>query len=248
MLRMRTDKQAVASETEQAAVLALRKRASTFVDARDGLENKIGRLNKRLAFLMSEGEMWRQQFDKIQQLVDRLTREAGDLRAKLDKERRESRRLSSTLQQRDLEYVQAQIQLKETEQAREKAQGELLRMRTAMENLESEREAMMDEIRNVLSTSGDDFGMASLGNLQSMTQNYTRLDGAGSPAASDASHNTEMHIMRSRALAEQRISMGQPRTPSRLNKGSVAPSQDAHANGASGAPTRRRPTTSPTSR
>lgn len=236
MLRMRTDKQAVASETEQAAVLALRKRASTFVDARDGLENKIGRLNKRLAFLMSEGEMWRQQFDKIQQLVDRLTREAGDLRAKLDKERRESRRLSSTLQQRDLEYVQAQIQLKETEQAREKAQGELLRMRTAMENLESEREAMMDEIRNVLSTSGDDFGMASLGNLQSMTQNYTRLDGAGSPAASDASHNTEMHIMRSRALAEQRISMGQPRTPSRLNKGSVAPSQDAHANGASGAP------------
>ncbi len=37
-------------------------------------------------------------------------------------------------QQRDLEYVQAQIQLKETEQAREKAQGELPRMRTAVES------------------------------------------------------------------------------------------------------------------
>lgn len=232
VLRIQKHEQAVASETELAAVLALRKRASTFVDARDGLENKIGRLNKRLAFLMSEGEMWRQQFDKIQQLVDRLTREAGDLRGKLDKERRESRRLSSTLQQRDMEYVQAQIQLRETEQAREKAQGELLRMRTAMENLETEREAMMDEIRNVISTSGtDEFDMTSLGNLQSMTQNFGRGDGFQSPALSDMSHNTEMHIMKYRALAEQRISAGRPATGSQLRKGSVAPSEDAHANG-----------------
>ena len=240
-LRMRTEKQAAASETELAAVLALRKRASTFVDARDGLENKIGRLNKRLAFLMSEGEMWRQQFDKIQQLVDRLTREASELRTKLDKERRESRRLSSTLQQRDMEYVQAQIQLRDTETAREKAQVELLRMRTAMENLESEREAMMDEIRNVLNSSGsDDFGMASLNNLQSMTQNFGRVDGTASPAASDMSHNTEMHIMKSRALAEQRISMGRPRTGSQLKKGPVTPSEDDRANGSNG--TRNAPT------
>ncbi|CDU26243.1 uncharacterized protein SPSC_06437 [Sporisorium scitamineum] len=222
---IRTEKQSVASETELAAVLALRKRASNFVDARDGLENKIGRLNKRLAFLMSEGEMWRQQFDKIQQLVDRLTQEASDLRAKLDKERRESRRLSSTLQQRDMEYVQAQIQLRDTEQAREKAQAELLRMRTAMENLESEREAMMDEIRNVLSSSGaDDAGLSSLNNLQSMTQTFGRIE---SPAPSDVSHNTEMHILKSRALAEQRISMGRPRPDAQ--KDSVAASKDAHA-------------------
>ncbi|EST05323.1 DENN domain protein [Kalmanozyma brasiliensis GHG001] len=230
VLRGRAEKQAAVSETELAAVLVLRKRASAFVDARDGLENKIGRLNKRLAFLMSEGEMWRQQFDKIQQLVDRLTREAGDLRAKLDKERRESRRLTSTLQQRDMEFVQAQIQLTDTEKAREKAQAELLRMRTAMDNLESEREAMMDEIRNVLSTNGaDDFDMSSLNNLQSMTQNFGRID---SPAPSDASHNTEMHILKSRALAEQRISMGQPRNNTQLRKSSVAASTDIHANGA----------------
>lgn len=226
-LRMRTESQLVASETEQAAVLALRKRASTFVDARDGLENKIGRLNKRLAFLMSEGEMWRQQFDKIQQLVDRLTREASDLRIKLDKERRESKRLTSTLQQRDMDYVQAQIQLRETEQAREKAQNELLRMRTAMDNLESEREAMMDEIRNVLSSTGaEEFGMSSLNNLQSLTQNFGRVD---SPAASDASHNTEMHVLKARALAEQRISMGQPQINGQARKlPLVAPSTNGH--------------------
>ncbi|GAC97631.1 hypothetical protein PHSY_005217 [Pseudozyma hubeiensis SY62] len=233
VLRMRTESQFVASETEQAAVLALRKRASTFVDARDGLENKIGRLNKRLAFLMSEGEMWRQQFDKIQQLVDRLTREAGDLRVKLDKERRESKRLSSTLQQRDMDYVQAQIQLRETEQAREKAQAELLRMRSTMDNLESEREAMMDEIRNVLSSSStDEFGMSSLNNLQSMTQNFGRVD---SPAASDASHNTEMHILKARALAEQRISMGQPASNGQARKATVIANTDGHTNGSANA-------------
>ncbi len=100
------------SQAELDAILALRRRASTFVDARDGLENKIGRLNKRLAFLMSESEMWKAQFEKIQQLVDRLTKEATDLRTKVDRERRESRRLSSTLAQRDMEHVQLQIQLK----------------------------------------------------------------------------------------------------------------------------------------
>ena len=100
------------SQAELEAILALRRRASTFVDARDGLENKIGRLNKRLAFLMSESEMWKAQFEKIQQLVDRLTREATDLRGKVDRERRESRRLSSTLAQRDMEQVQLQIRIK----------------------------------------------------------------------------------------------------------------------------------------
>lgn len=112
MLKLKSPKAAPASEAELAAILALRRRASTFVDARDGLENKIGRLNKRLAFLMSESDAWKQQFEKIQMLVDRLTREANDLRGKVDKERRESRRLSSVVSQKDMEQVQLQIQLK----------------------------------------------------------------------------------------------------------------------------------------
>lgn len=111
-------KQHPQSQAELETILALRRRASTFVDARDGLENKIGRLNKRLAFLMSESEMWKTQFEKIQQLVDRLTKEATDLRSKVDRERRESRRLSSTLAQRDMEQVQLQIQLKGEFQSR----------------------------------------------------------------------------------------------------------------------------------
>ncbi|KAN0065834.1 Protein N-terminal and lysine N-methyltransferase efm7 [Thecaphora frezii] len=213
VLKLRTETQSSASATETAAIIALRKRASTFVDARDGLENKIGRLNKRLAFLMSEGEMWKQQFEKIQQLVDRLTKEANDLRVKVDRERRESRRLSTTLQQRDLEQVQLQLQLRDTEQAREKAQAELLRMRQALDSLEHEREAMMDEIRNVVSSTGlSDFNVNSLSKLEMMAES-ARRDRSDSPGSA-MSHNSELSILKSRALAEQRISMGHPRTAS----------------------------------
>ena len=202
------------SESELAAILALRKRASTFVDARDGLENKIGRLNKRLAFLMSESEMWRAQFSKIQLLVDRLTKEANDLRSKVDKERRESKRLSSSLAQKDMEHVQLHLQLKETESAREEAQAELLKMQRAMESLETEREAMMDEIRAVISGAGgvEDVNL-SLSRLDLPPSSYNPLARSDSPTGSQASMTPSQaadYILKSRAIAEARISEGRP--------------------------------------
>ncbi|MCO5549586.1 hypothetical protein L7F22_003058 [Adiantum nelumboides] len=225
----RNTRSVVASESEIAAIMALRKRASTFVDARDGLENKIGRLNKRLAFLMSESEMWRAQFGKIQVLVDRLTKEANDLRSKVDKERRESKRLSSRLAQRDIEHVQLQLQLKDTEQAREEALGELIRMKTAMESVEQEREAMMEEIRAVLSGGG---------NIEDVNMSVSRLDlpsfnilsRSSSPTGSQVSMTPSQaaeYVLKSRAMAEARISEGRPgRNQSRTN--SRLSSQQGH--------------------
>ncbi|CAO1623980.1 unnamed protein product [Parajaminaea phylloscopi] len=233
LLRMRAMKNKTTSEAELAAILALRKRASTFVDARDGLENKIGRLNKRLAFLMSESEMWKAQFAKIQQLVDRLTREANETRAKLDKERRESRRLSSTLAQRDLERVQLAVQLKEQEEARERAQAELVNMQRAMDSLEHEREAMMDEIRGIISGAGGDDVAFDMSRLElyneSMGHGSSR---AVSPTGSQASSSMTPsqaadRIIKARKAAEDRINEGQ-RNDSRqevLNSGASA----AHA-------------------
>lgn len=203
-----------ASEAELAAIMALRRRASTFVDARDGLENKIGRLNKRLAFLMSESDMWRAQFGKIQLLVDRLTKEANDLRGKVDKEKRESRRLSSTLAQRDMEQVQLQLQIKETESAREEAQAELIKMQRAMESLETEREAMMDEIRGVLSgVGGVEDVNESLARFDNPLPSFNPLIRRDSPTGSQISmtgSQTADYILRSRALAEAKISEGRP--------------------------------------
>ncbi|CAO1639312.1 unnamed protein product [Sympodiomycopsis kandeliae] len=224
LLRLRAGKKGTTSEAELAAILALRKRASTFVDARDGLENKIGRLNKRLAFLMSESEMWKAQFSKIQQLVDRLTREANDTRAKLEKERRESRRLSSSLAQRDMERVQLQLQLEETEKARTEAQTELLTMQRAMDALEHEREAMMDEIRGIISGAGADaddvaFDMSRFDLYnESVEAGSSSAHGSSSrPSSSNASHFSNLtpsqaadRIIKSRKAAEDRINAGRP--------------------------------------
>ncbi|UZJ56941.1 hypothetical protein CBS101457_006261 [Exobasidium rhododendri] len=238
VLKSRNNKMNGISESELSSILALRKRASTFVDARDGLENKIGRLNKRLAFLMSESEMWRNQFSKIQLLVDRLTKEANDLRSKVDKERRESRRLSSSLAQRDLEQIQIQMQLKETEAAREEAQAELLSMQRAMESLETEREAMMDEIRAVISGSGgvEDVSLSlSRLDLPLHSSSYNPLARSDSPTGSQISMTPSQaaeFILKSRAMAEAKISQGRPgRALSRGNSQAGGHEDAASSNG-----------------
>jgi nicotinamide N-methyltransferase len=214
VLMQRHNKANDISESELNAILGLRRRASTFVDARDGLENKIGRLNKRLAFLMSESDMWRAQFGKIQSLVDRLTKEANDLRSKLDKERRESRRLSSTVAEREMEQVQLRLQLKETETAREEAQAEMLKMQRAMDSLETERESMMEEIRAVISGAGgvEDVNL-SLAKMDFPLPSYNPLVRNDSPTGSQASMTPSQaaeYILKSRAMAEARINEGRP--------------------------------------
>ena len=52
-------RQAKLSPAELLIQMALRKRASAFVDARDDLETKIGRLSRRLNFLLTESDLWR---------------------------------------------------------------------------------------------------------------------------------------------------------------------------------------------
>ncbi|KAK0556930.1 Protein N-terminal and lysine N-methyltransferase efm7 [Tilletia horrida] len=215
MPRSSSSRVRVASEAELAAILALRRRASTFVDARDGLENKIGKLNKRLAFLMSESDLWRAQFEKIQQLVDRLTKEANDLRTKVDKERRESRRLSSSIAQKDMEQVQLRLQLQETELARDNARQELDKMQQALDSLEQEREAMVDEIRAVIAagtSAGDDAVSVAYSRFELNSE--LGASRASSPNGSQMTHasmtpsqSAEM-ILKARAAAEQRINGG----------------------------------------
>ena len=82
------------SIAEQHIQLSIRKRATAFVDARDDLETKIGRLSRRLNFLMTESDLWRDKFVTFEQYAEKLSLEASDLRAKVNKEQRETKRLS----------------------------------------------------------------------------------------------------------------------------------------------------------
>jgi EEF1A N-terminal glycine/lysine methyltransferase len=96
------------SAAEQLVQLSIRKRATAFVDARDDLETKIGRLSRRLNFLMTESDLWRDKFVTFEQYAEKLSVEAGDLRSKINKEQRETKRLSGLVTMTTVEKAKLQ--------------------------------------------------------------------------------------------------------------------------------------------
>lgn len=96
------------SAAELLIQLSIRKRATAFVDARDDLETKIGRLSRRLNFLMTESDLWRDKFVTFEQYAEKLSLEAQELRAKVNKEQREAKRLSGIVNTANGEKVKLQ--------------------------------------------------------------------------------------------------------------------------------------------
>lgn len=133
---------------EQTIQLSIRKRATAFVDARDDLETKIGRLSRRLNFLMTESDLWRDKFVTFEQYAEKLSVEANQLRTKINKEQKETKRLSGIVLMTAAEKTKLQNQLKDTESAHKEAMGELEKMRETMEKMEQERAEMVAEIES----------------------------------------------------------------------------------------------------
>ncbi|TFK41160.1 AEX-3 domain-containing protein [Crucibulum laeve] len=131
---------------EQLIQHSIRKRATAFVDARDDLETKIGRLSRRLNFLMTESDLWRDKFVTFEQYAEKLSAEAHQLRTKINKEQRETKRLSGLVTLTAAEKSKLQNQLKDTEQAHQEAMLELDRMKETMDKMEQERAEMVAEV------------------------------------------------------------------------------------------------------
>ncbi|KAH0838307.1 DENN domain-containing protein [Lanmaoa asiatica] len=131
---------------EQHIQLSIRKRATAFVDARDDLETKIGRLSRRLNFLMTEADLWRDKFVTFEQYAEKLSGEAEQLRGKIGKEQRETKRLSGLVTLTAAEKAKLQSRLVDTELAHKDALIELERMRDTMERMEQERAEMVAEV------------------------------------------------------------------------------------------------------
>ncbi|KIO33535.1 hypothetical protein M407DRAFT_3872 [Tulasnella calospora MUT 4182] len=134
------------SPAERMIQASIRKRATAFVDARDDLETKIGRLSRRLNFLMTESELWRQKFVAFEGYAEKLSAEAGELRAKINKEQRESKRLSGLVGLAAHEKHMLQQRLVDTESKHKHAVVELERMKVEMEEMEEEREKMVADV------------------------------------------------------------------------------------------------------
>ncbi|KAG9314368.1 DENN domain-containing protein [Chiua virens] len=131
---------------EQHIQLSIRKRATAFVDARDDLETRIGRLSRRLNFLMTEADLWRDKFVTFEQYAEKLSVEAEQLRGKIGKEQRETKRLSGLVTLTAAEKAKLQNRLSDTERAHKEAMIELERMRDTMERMEQERAEMVAEV------------------------------------------------------------------------------------------------------
>ncbi|TFK77102.1 hypothetical protein BDN72DRAFT_909497 [Pluteus cervinus] len=131
---------------EQLIQHSIRKRATAFVDARDDLETKIGRLSRRLNFLMTESDLWRDKFVTFEQYAEKLSAEANQLRTKINKEQRETKRLSGLVTLTAAEKSKLQNQLRDTENAHQDAVLELERMKDTMDRMEQERAEMVAEV------------------------------------------------------------------------------------------------------
>ncbi|KAF8579590.1 hypothetical protein K439DRAFT_1620422 [Ramaria rubella] len=85
--------------TKQLAQLSVCKCTTAFVNVRDDLETKIGHLSHCLNFLMTELDLWPKKFMFItfEHYVEKLSNEATELRVKINKGRKESKRLSSLI-------------------------------------------------------------------------------------------------------------------------------------------------------
>ncbi|KAG6842211.1 hypothetical protein C0991_000181 [Blastosporella zonata] len=188
---------------EQLIQHSIRKRATAFVDARDDLETKIGRLSRRLNFLMTESDLWRDKFVTFEQYAEKLSAEANQLRTKINKEQRETKRLSGLVTLTAVEKSKLQNQLKDTEMAHKEAILELERMRETMEKMEQERAEMVAEveaqIERALASMAVDIDESDYASSRPSSRSNSRMSSASGPSRSrrPSDATTKTRLLRS---------------------------------------------------
>lgn len=89
---------------------------------------KMFRMNRRLALLMQESQSWNAQFSQFELFADKLNTESRDLRIKLDKQRKDAKRLTAAISESREQNDYLQGRLSKAEQGREEAAAELERI------------------------------------------------------------------------------------------------------------------------
>ena len=205
-------KQAKLTPAELLVQLALRKRASAFVDARDDLETKIGRLTRRLNFLLTESDLWREKFVTFEQYAEKLSGEATDLRAKIGKEQRESKRLTSLVTMTAQEKAKLATQLADTEGAHRAAVEELDRMKGMMDKMEEERALMVAEVEAQIERALESMMLGAESDGAQDWDEDEIEDIPSSPSPSAAASSSVMAKSRSRAASATKNS-SRPQSP-----------------------------------
>ncbi|KLT44188.1 hypothetical protein CC85DRAFT_257235, partial [Cutaneotrichosporon oleaginosum] len=159
--------------TRMIAKAMMRKRALHYVEKRDDFELKVARITRRLQKLIQEGEHWKQKFEMFEKYAERLTQESNDLKGRIDKEQREARRLSNINTEQTKLNAELQEKLSQTEGARAEAMRQLSDMHHSIQELERERNDIMDAIEMQITTAieripwGEHHDKESLNGLES---------------------------------------------------------------------------------
>ena len=110
-----------------------------FINLKSRMDGELTKVTKRNNFLMDEVESWKQQFLKFQAFAEQLTKEAQDLRVKIEGHKRENRRLTSLIEQQKDDTARLTVKLSGTEKQRDDALEALVLQQDIAEELERER-------------------------------------------------------------------------------------------------------------
>ncbi|GAA6001867.1 hypothetical protein JCM10207_002357 [Rhodosporidiobolus poonsookiae] len=134
----------------------VRKHTNHFVDRRDLLEAKVNAANLKLAALVRESTEWQKSFEVFRAFSDKLTKESTDLKTRLERERRESRRLTGQILAEKERHEKLEASLEEVERAREQAMNELTTVDTVRQQLEQQQMLLMQEMNAILQCADDE--------------------------------------------------------------------------------------------
>jgi hypothetical protein len=133
----------------------VRNQSSNFVDRRDLMEAKLWRMNKKLGSLMQETQSWSVQMEQFQTFTERLNKDAHDMRIKLDKERKEAKRLNSVVADSKQKQSDLADRLRKAESARAETAAKLEQIENARKEMEEQSSRMMQEMSAILAAADD---------------------------------------------------------------------------------------------
>ena len=117
-----------------------------FINLKGRMDTELSKVNKRNNHLEQELETWKGQFLKFQAFVDQLNKELAELRGKIESHKRETRRLTTMIDQQKDDATRLALRLSGTERQRDSAMEALVLQQGIAEDLERERNRNKKEL------------------------------------------------------------------------------------------------------
>lgn len=121
-------------------------------------------MNRRMGLLMHESASWSAQFTQFSQYSDKLNHNAQELATKLEKERREAKRLSTAIKDSTEKQQEMSKKLAQAEKARVEAAADLERIEQLRTELQNQRDIMFHEMTAIAAAAADTELMDAIAN------------------------------------------------------------------------------------